>query len=262
MNIGVSTASLYPNLLEESLEFLGKSGVKYTEIFLNTFSEMSSDFIAKLREIRDYYGIKITALHPFTSGYEPFFLFQNYARRVEDGFGLYKKFFNIAAALGAENFVLHGDKIGGKISDSEYFERFGRLAELASFEGVLLTQENVNAFKASSPDFIRRMIDTLGNRAMFTFDVKQAVRSGYSPWEVYDAMRGHIAHIHLSDHSVASDCLLPGEGEFAFQKLFRIALADGFDGTALIEVYSNAYKDPDALAVACNYLKDELNNVL
>lgn len=262
MNIGISTASLYPELLEDSLEFLGQKGVKHTEIFLNTFSEMNSDFISKLREIRDYYGIKITAVHPFTSGYEPFLLFQNYTRRVEDGFSIYKKYFSVAAALGANHFVLHGDKIGGKISDSEYFERFARLAEMASFEGVVLTQENVNAFKASSPDFIRKMVDALGNRAIFTFDVKQAVRSGYSPWEIYDAMRGHIAHIHLSDHTECNDCVLPGKGDFPFEKLFRIALADGFDGTALIEVYSNAYKDPDALISARNLLEEKYNSVL
>ncbi len=262
MNIGISTASLYPELLEESLQFLGKNGIKHTEIFLNTFSEMSPEFIAKLREIRDFYGMKITALHPFTSGYEPFFLFQNYSRRVEDGFSLYKKYFNIAAALGAEYFVLHGDKLGGAISDSEYFDRFARLAEAASFEGIVLTQENVNGYKASEPDFIRKMVDYLGKRAMFTFDVKQTVRSGNSPWEVYDAMRGHIAHIHLSDHTSEKDCLMPGKGDFGFEKLFRIALADGFDGTALIEVYSNAYKDPLDLITAQKLLEEKYNSVI
>lgn len=262
MNIGVSTASLYPELLENSLGFLGENGVKYTEIFLNTFSEMSPDFIAKLREIRDAYGMKITALHPFTSGYEPFFLFQNYTRRVEDGFGLYKRFFNIAASLGAEHFVLHGDRIGGVLSDDQYFERFSRLAEAASFEGVILTQENVNCYRASDPEFIRKMVDTLGNRAVFTFDVKQSIRSGFSPWEIYDAMRGHIAHIHISDNMEGKECMLPGKGSFPFQKLFRIALADGFDGSALIEVYNNAYKDPDELIKAFNLTQQQHDAVL
>ena len=262
MNIGISTASLYPELLESSLQYLGEKGVKHTEIFLNTFSEMSSDFVAKLREIRDAYGMKITALHPFTSGYEPFFLFQNYTRRVEDGFGLYKRFFNIAASLGAEHFVLHGDRVGGVLSDGEYFERFSRLAEAASFEGVVLTQENVNGYRASDPEFIRKMVDALGNRAIFTFDVKQTVRAGYSPWEVYDAMRGHIAHIHLSDNQDGNDCMLPGKGSFQFQKLFRIALADGFNGTALIEVYKNAYKHPDELIKAQKFVQEKYESVI
>ena len=148
------------------------------------------------------------------------------------------------------------------LSDGEYFERFARLAEAASFEGVVLTQENVNAYRSADPEFIRKMVDTLGNRAVFTFDVKQTVRAGYSPWEVYDAMRGHIAHIHLSDNAEGNECMLPGKGEFPFQKLFRIALADGFDGTALIEVYNNAYKDPDELIKALDFLKQQYNEVL
>ena len=262
MKIGVSTACLYPELLENSLQYLGENGVKYTEIFLNTFSEMTPEFIGKLRAIRDAYGIKITALHPFTSGFEPYLLFQNYTRRVEDGFGLYKRFFNIAAALGAEHFVLHGDKLGGALSDSEYFDRFNRLAEAASFEGVVLTQENVNLYRSSDPDFIRKMVDALGNRAIFTFDVKQTIRAGYSPWEVYDAMRGHIAHIHLSDNTEGNECMLPGKGSFPFSKLFRIAEADGFDGSALIEVYSNAYRHPDELIKSLDLVKQKYDEIL
>ena len=97
---------------------------------------------------------------------------------------------------------------------------------------------------------------------MFTFDVKQSVRAGYSPWEIYDAMRGHIAHIHLSDHTNDSDCMLIGRGEFPFEKLFRIALADGYDGAALIEVYSNAYVTDEQLINAHKILLDKYNSVL
>lgn len=248
MNIGISTASLYPQLLEDALQAIGEAGVKKTEIFLNTFSEMSPAFVEKLCEIRDYYGLRIVALHPFTSGYEPFLLFQNYRRREQDGLDLYKRYFQIAARLGANIFVLHGDKREGQgLSLYEYCERFRRLSGIAATEGVMLTQENVNNFCAADPDYIRRMIESLGNTARFTFDVKQAVRSGFGVWEVYDAMRGHIAHMHLSDHDETADCRLPGDGSFAFEKLFRIAAADGYDGDAMIEVYANSYKTPDSL---------------
>lgn len=255
MEIGISSASLYPQLLEDSLQSIGEAGIKKTEIFLNTFSEMSDTFIGKLCEIRDRYSMKITALHPFTSGYEPFLLFQNYRRREQDGLALYKRYFCIAAKLGAGIFVLHGDKserLGLPLY--EYCERFRRLAGLAAAEGVMLTQENVNRFCAADPDYIRRMIENLGNTARFTFDVKQAVRSGFGVWEVYDAMRGHIAHMHLSDHNETSDCLLPGNGDFQFEKLFRIAAADGYDGDAMIEVYANSYKTPEQLFRSCEVL--------
>ena len=96
---------------------------------------------------------------------------------------------------------------------------------------------------------------------MFTFDIKQSVRSGYSPWEIYDAMRGHIAHIHLSDHNNSSDCMLPGKGNFNFQKLFRIALADGYNGAALVEVYRNAYRSERELYASYNELCTQFDNL-
>ena len=254
MKIGVSTACLYPNLIEDSLRILGESGVNNTEIFLNTMSEMQPEFINELCLIKEEYGMNIASLHPFTSGYEGYMLFQNYSRRVRDCFDMYRRYFSVAARLGAKIFVLHGDKIGGKLPVYDYCERFAKLSDVAEYEGVLLTQENVNLFRASDPDFIKQMIDNLGKKAAFTFDVKQCVRSGHSPWEIYDAMRGHIAHIHLSDHNENNDCLLPGKGEFDFAKLFRIALADGFDGSALVEVYSNAFIHNKELATSCEKL--------
>lgn len=260
MKIGVSTACLYPNLIEDSLRILGENGVKTTEIFLNTLSEMSPDFISELIRIKESYGMDIVSLHPFTSGYEGYMLFQNYPRRTKDSFDFYKKYFSIAANLGAKIVVLHGDRIGGKLSTYDYCERFAKLSDIANQYGVCLTQENVNLFRASDPDFIREMIKNLGKRALFTFDIKQSVRSGHSPWEIYDAMRGHIAHIHLSDHNSLNDCLLPGKGEFDFAKLFRIALADGYDGAALVEVYSNAYIRDKELGVCCKQLINKLEN--
>lgn len=261
MKIGISSASLYPELLEDSLRMVGENGIKKTEVFVNTVSEIEPNFISELRAIKANYGIDIVSFHPFTSGLEHYLLFGNYQRRYRDSFEFYVRYFNAAAELGAHIFVLHGDKIGSKLSPEGYCERFLRLSEVASRAGVILTQENVNNHRASDPEFIRMMIKNLGNRAMFTFDVKQAVRSGHSPWEVYDAMRGHIAHIHLSDHNSESDCLLPGKGGFNFKKLFRIAEADGFDGSALIEVYSNAFKMEKELFDSCRFLEKELEEL-
>lgn len=263
MKIGVSSASLYPEFVEDTLRSIGEMGIKNTEIFLNTFSEIKSDFVSELRKIKESYGINITALHPFTSGFEPYLLSRGYARRYKDGIDLYTRFFWVAAELGAKIFVLHGDRPKGeKPYLPEYCEHFLRLSRIAAKEGVILTQENVNGYVAADPDFVRGMVKELGNNAMFTFDVKQTVRAKVGTWEMYDAMRGHIAHMHLSDHNEKSDCLLPGNGEFNFEKLFRIAVADGYEGAALIEVYSNAYTTHSQLAESYNMLLEKYKSVL
>lgn len=263
MKIGVSSASLYPIPIEDTLRTVGELGIKNTEVFLNTFSELKPDFISELRRIKDSYGLNITALHPFSSSFEPYLLSRDYPRRYKDGVELYTRYFSAAAELGARIFVLHGDRPkGNKPYIPEYCEHFFRLSRIAAKEGVILTQENVNGYVAADPEFIRGMVSQLGNNAMFTFDVKQTVRAGVGTWEVYDAMRGHIAHIHLSDHNANNDCMLPGNGEFNFEKLFRIAIADGYDGAALIEVYSNAFTLPKQLADSYKMLMEKYKALL
>ena len=44
MRIGVSTACLYPDLLEDSLVNLLDSGVNHVEIFVNSDSELDKQF--------------------------------------------------------------------------------------------------------------------------------------------------------------------------------------------------------------------------
>ena len=75
MKIGISSASLYPEFLEDSLKMIGEAGIKTTELFVNTISEIQPEFISKLRAIKDYYGINIVSFHPFTSGFEHYMLF-------------------------------------------------------------------------------------------------------------------------------------------------------------------------------------------
>ena len=50
MKAGVSTACLYPRLLEDSLYDLALNGVPHVEIFVNTHSELNKVFAQSLAE--------------------------------------------------------------------------------------------------------------------------------------------------------------------------------------------------------------------
>ena len=50
MAIGISTSCLYPQATEEALETLGKMGVRTCEVFLNTISETTPEFIKILNK--------------------------------------------------------------------------------------------------------------------------------------------------------------------------------------------------------------------
>jgi len=241
MKTGISTASLYPLETEIALETLGKAGVKYTEIFFNCVSELKPSFISLLNNIKNEYGIEICSIHPTMSLAESFMLFSAYDRRLKEGLEDFKRYGEIAAELGAEYVILHGGKPNGILNDTEYCERFMKINESVRTGGGELLQENVAKFRAGSVDFLKMMVDNLGDEVGFCLDVKQSIRGDYTPFDVIDAVGRNVKHLHISDNNAYKDCMLPGKGDFDFKKLNSQMEKIGYNGVALVEVYRNAY---------------------
>ena len=170
-------------------------------------------------------------------------IFSEYQRRFEDSEEIFKRYFEVAARLGAKYVNLHGDKPTGKLPVEEYCERFKILADIGKGFGVTLCQENVNGYRSADPEFLADMVRLLGDDANFTLDIKQVIRAGYTLPEILDAMNYKIRHVHISDSSPSSDCLLPTKGNFNFNDLFENLKNHGYKGDYLIEVYKNAYSD-------------------
>lgn len=243
MNIGVSTASLYPLPTEEALEIIGKNGVTETEIFFNAESELKPAFVDMLLDIKEEYGINIVSIHPTMSLAEPFMIFSEYERRFHESIYKFARYSEIAAALGAKYIILHGDKPHGKLSDEEYCDRFMLLNQETRKNKVTVLQENVANFRSGDLEFLRSMREILGNEVEFCFDIKQAIRRGYNPTDLIDEFWDNIRHFHISDHSLAGDCLLPLNGNFDFSQFFATLKDRQFKGSSIIEVYKHAYKD-------------------
>ena len=254
MNIGISTASYYPLETELALEEIGKSGIKTTEIFFNAESELKNSFVDILEDIKDCYGLNIVAIHPTLSLAEPFMIFSNYERRFNESLEKFAHYSEIAARLGAKYINLHGGRPNSSLTDEEYCERYMILKHETLKNGVTVLQENVSKYRAGEIEFMRSMRDILGADAEFCFDIKQAVRSGYSPNLLAEEFLDNIRHLHISDHSIASDCMLPGNGGFDFTAFFELFQNNGYRGDAVIEVYNNAYKNFDEIITACKNL--------
>mgnify|MGYP003106135409 CR=1 FL=1 len=262
MPIGVSTACLYPLETEAALRALGECGVRSTEVFLNSWSELSPDFCKELIRVRDAYAMKVVSLHPFTSGIESYMLFSGYERRFNDCRDIYRRYFETAACLGAKYVVLHGDRAGNDLPPEEYVGRFLTLDGDAREAGVCLLQENVNKYRASAPDFIRRLRTLSDDRISFVFDLKQSIRSGYGPEAIWDAMGGRVAHVHISDNDSGHDCLLPGKGDFDFGAFFSARVGREPVENFMIEVYRNAFLEPSELKKAADWLNCKLHAVI
>ena len=250
MRTGISTACLYPMLLEDALSTLLEMEFREFEIFINTFSELGSGYLAELRRRADGAGARIRSVHPFTSGYESFLLFSDYERRFLDSLDFYKRYFEACNRLGAEILVLHGKRSEtlARPEDGIYFERYARLYALGKTYGVTVAQENVNRFLSDDPAFLSRMKNYCGSECAFVLDVKQAVRGGQDPFRICGAMGDRIVHVHLNDNGSDSDCLLPGTGTMDYSALIRNLKRFGFDGDLIIEVYRGSFgKLPELL---------------
>lgn len=247
MKIGISSSCLYPMYTEESFKLIAQNGVKLSEIFFNANCELEPPFIKQLGKIKNEYGVSLSSIHPTMSLAESFMLFSNYDRRFYEGLDMFKRYGEIAADLGAKYVIMHGGKPNGTMDNHGYFDRFARVAEVVCQNGATLLQENVVNFRAGSLEALRDMSDYLGNSVSFCLDVKQSLRGGYSPYDVLTLLGDKIKHLHLSDSNEKYDCMLPLEGNFDFKLFLDTAKQRGYTGDAVIEVYRNAFDEPQQL---------------
>ena len=255
ISLGVSTACLYPEVTERAVDELAAAGVKTIEIFYNSPSEYRPEFLKELKKKLDSNGMRAVSMHPYNSFAEPYMLFTGYERRFTDTLEEYKTYFERMSLVGSTIFVFHGDRWDSKFPEERYFERFAALSEAGRQCGILVAQENVQRCRSRDIGFLQRMRRYLNDEVSFVLDIKQAVRSGYSPFEVLETMSGRIVHLHLNDNDNERDCLLPGKGSFDFSAFFQEAERQKYQGAAVIEVYRQNYDTLAEVTEALCYLK-------
>lgn len=247
MKAGMSTACLYPALLEKAFRFIAENGVGTAEIFVNSHCELSDPYRGEMLALQREYGVEVVSVHPYTCPMEPMMLFTAYERRVDDMLDYYKRYFEYMNLFGARILVLHGNKPQNDCPDERYFERYLRLWEAAKEFGVIPAQENVSRCTGGRLDFLIKMKRVLGDRAAFVLDTKQALRAGSDPIEMVKALGGNIKHVHFSDSGKAGDCLKFGSGEYDNKSLFTELKQVGFDGSVILELYRDGYSDKSEL---------------
>ncbi|MBO5421233.1 MAG: sugar phosphate isomerase/epimerase [Clostridia bacterium] len=258
MQIGISSSCLYPLQTEESLKTVGELGAKTSEIFFNSYSELKKPIISELKTIKEYYGIEIRSIHPFTSAYEPILFFGGYKRRVLDGIEFYKHYFEAANELGAEMVVLHGGRMYIETTPAEYAESYVPLHEAALREGIHIAHENVHNHHCGNPLFMKALADIVGESFRMVLDIKQCRRCSESAFDFINLLGEKIYQVHISDGMPGQECLAPGAGEYDFKKLFAALSGVGYDKTAIIELYRQNYGEYEELRTAKTYLENLL----
>ena len=258
MKAGISTACLYPMLVEEALHAIAMRNVKHAEIFINTDCELYPPIMTRLKEIVAEYDMKITSLHPYTCGIEPMMLFTEYPRRIADITEYYKRFFNVMNEFGARIFVLHGNKADNAMCNERAYERYALLADVGDEFGVTVAQENVSRCSSGKLEYLKGMSDYLGDRAAFVLDTKQALRAGESALNILQTLGKRVVHIHYSDSGEQSDCMMYKQGSFDNKAFFDELKRLDFHGRIILELYRNAFADIDSLTDNYRLMSNDL----
>lgn len=255
MKIGMSSSCFYPENVEDGFRKVGELGTKTAEIFINSACEMQSPLIDELISIRDYYGIEVRTIHPFTSGFETFLFFSSYDRRRYDGVEFYKRYFDAANRFGAEAVVFHGGQFKGQDDIDFYAESYSLLHNAAREQGVFIAHENVREKICSKPENMKKLADLIGDDFRTVLDIKQCRRSGTDEYDFIRMLGEKIIQVHVSDCLGDADCLAPGAGKYDFKKLFSALKNAGYDRTALVELYRQNYGSPEEIRAAMEYLR-------
>lgn len=260
MEIGLSSASFYPNLnTEDTIALMKKLGFNMGEIFLNTYSEYDEEFVKLLLEEKNKNNFKINSVHGFSSSFEPF-LFDVYKRRRDDVFIYFRKMCKAAKLLGAECYTFHGMRRQDLsfINFKFIVEIYNELIYTAMEEGIKLSQENVSWCMSSDIDFLKMLKEECKYPIYFTFDIKQSYKAGIDPEKYIDIMDKNIINFHINDRDEHNLCLLPGKGSVDYKQLFHKLKEKGYNGAGIIEVYSNNYSDYNELISAKKILTSYL----
>ncbi|HQD42323.1 MAG TPA: sugar phosphate isomerase/epimerase, partial [Bacillota bacterium] len=164
-----------------------------------------------------------------------------------------------ARILGAKHITFHGPS--RKWFDNEASElmeisgEMDSLAETAALSGVSLAWENVYWCLSHDPALMQQVMEGVtSDNINFTLDLKQANRSRVPVERYLEIMEKRLVNVHINDYSPGSMCLLPGQGQVDFPRLYETLDRAGYRGPFIIEVYRNNFSGYDDLARARDFL--------
>jgi sugar phosphate isomerase/epimerase len=262
MDIGLSSACFYPNVhTENSIGKMKELGFNLGEIFLNTWSEYTEDFIRVLLEKKQQYKFNVNSVHAFSSSFEPF-LFDKYDRRRGDMFKQFKSVCKAARVLGASCYTFHGMRYTDfKELDSKFVvDIYNELAYIALEMDVKLAQENVSWCMSSDIEFLTLISEKCKYPVYNTLDLKQAYKTNVPLEDYIKIMGSNIVNLHINDRDENSPCLMPGKGNLNYKDISCKLKNVGYSGKGIIEVYSNNYTSYEQLTIAKDFVSKIFNN--
>ena len=268
MKAGMSTASFFARMqIEETPAEIARMGCDTIEVFLNTPSEYEPGFVELLAQQIERHSLKVWSVHSMGTQFEPQ-LFSLHDRQRKDALKCFETVMHAAKRLNAGVYVFHGPATMRGTVKNVQMERLGPithdLCDLAAEYSVALAWENVSWCLFQTPSFAPRIRDAAKHDNLkFTLDIKQAVRSGYSPFTYLKRMGDALSNVHVCDYYRDGGALrlaMPCQGEFNMGRLKCELTRMGYTGPVLVEVYSDLYSEVCELKCCFERVQRALND--
>jgi len=232
---------------DEAVKLGVEAGAEAVEIrggiWGKSVTTIDDDDVKRMQDVLDKYGAKVTCIgspvgkchHDKKEEYEQHLkyfdrmveLAHAFDTRVIRGFAFWK----FGVAKGEAN----------RPDIEEYVdiiaEKLEPIVKVAEKEDVTLSFETEGSTMIGTCAEAKAVIDALGNSPALSvcWDVKNGYSCGEMPYpDGYKHIKGLVTHFHVKPNK-DRNMQTVGETELTYEKIFKIAIADGFDGSLSIE---------------------------
>jgi len=239
---------------EDAVDKLNSMNIPCCEVFLQTFSEYSSRFGQLIRERLG--SMQAVSMHVRMQHYQTDLLARSPRLRA-DSFDWFNRSLDAGAAFGAGIYVYHGPQVvrGERHNMERWGEGLAHARSLAAERNIDFCWETVSWCTLNAPDRVteaRRICPDMG----FVLDIKQALETGYTPFEYIEAMGPNLRHVHAMDYDEQGNYALPGKGSFDFPKLATVLRECGYQGDIILEPYEEQARQDTKILESLMYLRD------
>lgn len=261
IQVGLSTASVYPQKTESAFQFAAELG--YDGVELMVWAEALSQDPKAVRALVDKYDLPVQAVHAPCLLISQRIWGSDPVRRLD-------KAVEMARQVGATTVVVHPPFRWQRPYARGFAEQVARLEDTT---GIIVAVENMFPMRADRL-FGRkeRSIERMDKRGglpgpglsafapgydpttephrHFTLDLSHTSTAGMDALELADRMGAGLAHVHLADGRGAyeDEHLIPGHGTQPCAELCHRLAAGGFAGQVVLEVNTQNARTRDARA--------------
>lgn len=225
--LALATGSLHNYGLNRVWAFAAAAGFDAVEVMID--AKWDTRQPTYLRSLVAAAGLPIAALHT---------PFRPLAGFGEDYPACVRRALELAGEVGARSVVAHPELADGTDYSNWLLKHYD---ELTGGADPLLAVENMPlALVNKKPRYRTHTIERIARFPAITLDTTHFATAGVDILEAYDALRGAVRHIHLSDFGEGKEHRVPGRGILPLD-LFLLAVAEsGYDRVITVELVPDA----------------------